>query len=86
MVQMMGSLLTVAQHKLLVARKLVQLRDQIKQQVLQLHQYVVAIGHVIFSKKIHRCAGLSKEQKSKRAEIKAPSHNGNRNRSRRRPG
>ena len=41
----------VTQHKLLVARKLVQLRDQINQQVLQPRQNVVAFRHDIFLKK-----------------------------------
>jgi N-acetylglutamate synthase-like GNAT family acetyltransferase len=41
----------VTQHKLLVARKLVQLRDQINQQVLQTRQNVVAFRYAIFLKK-----------------------------------
>jgi len=40
----------VAQHELLVARKLVQLRDQIDQQVLPFRQNVVAIGQVSLTK------------------------------------
>ena len=48
----------VAQHELLVARKFVQLRDQIDQQVLQFRQNVVAIGHVNLLKKIPPLRGL----------------------------
>jgi hypothetical protein len=50
----------VAQHELLVARKLVQLRDQINQQVLQPRQNVVAFCHVFFLKKNSPLRGLSK--------------------------
>jgi hypothetical protein len=66
----------VAQHEFLVARKLVQLRDQIDQQVLQLRQDVVAFGHAIFLNKIPPLRGLAKGLKHKRAKTKAPSHNG----------
>ena len=46
-----------AQHELLVARKLVQLRDQIDRQVLQFRQKVVAVGQVNLLKKFRRYAG-----------------------------
>jgi hypothetical protein len=48
----------VAQHELLVTRKLVQLRDQIDQQVLQLRQDVGALCQVISLKKIPPLRGL----------------------------
>jgi hypothetical protein len=50
----------VAQHELLVARKLVQLRDQINQQVLQTPQNFVAPVMTFSSENIHRCAGFPK--------------------------
>jgi hypothetical protein len=61
-----------ARHELLVARKLVQLRNQIDQQVLQPSQNVVAFRHDIFLKKNSTLRGLSKGLKSKRAKTKAP--------------
>jgi hypothetical protein len=42
----------------MVARKFVQLRNQIDQQVLQLRQKVVALGHVNLLKKIPPLRGL----------------------------
>jgi hypothetical protein len=56
-VQQLG-LNPVAQDELLVARKLVQLRDQIDQQVLQFRQNVVALGQVNLLKKIPPLRGL----------------------------
>jgi hypothetical protein len=50
----------VTQHELLVALKLVQLRHQINQQVLQSRQNLVAPAMTFSSKKIHRCAGFQK--------------------------
>ena len=81
----------VAQHKLLVARELVQLRDQVNQQVLQFGQNVIALGHVNLTKNNFIAArgwfclpnfqhdsprSGSKSIKRKRTKIKAPSHNG----------
>jgi hypothetical protein len=76
----------LAQHEFMVARKLVQLRDQIDQQVLQLRQDVIAFGHAIFLKKIPPLRGLAKGLKHKRAKTKAPSHNGTQRRRRHSPG
>jgi hypothetical protein len=50
----------VAQHEILVARKLVQLREQIDQQILQFRQMVVALCNVNFLKRTSLLGGLSK--------------------------